>query len=75
MATTENLKIWREMIAISQKQFYEIYSRLGVKFDLTLGESFYNPFLKTIVDELFEKKIACESEGAINFLFRRQFVT
>ena len=29
----ENLKIWREMIALSQKQFDEIYSRLGVKFD------------------------------------------
>jgi arginyl-tRNA synthetase len=39
----ENLKIWREMIALSQKQFDEIYSRLGVKFDHTLGESFYNP--------------------------------
>ncbi len=25
----ENLKIWREMIALSQKQFDEIYSRLG----------------------------------------------
>ena len=39
----ENLKIWREMIALSQKQFDEIYARLGVKFDHTLGESFYNP--------------------------------
>ena len=39
----ENLRIWREMIALSQKQFDTIYARLGVKFDHALGESFYNP--------------------------------
>ena len=65
----ENLKIWREMIALSQTQFDEIYLRLGVKFDETLGESFYNPKLKPLVDELLEKKIARESEGAIAIFF------
>ncbi|HTV75676.1 MAG TPA: arginine--tRNA ligase, partial [Candidatus Baltobacteraceae bacterium] len=66
---SENLKIWREMIALSQKQFDEIYSRLGVKFDVTLGESFYNPKLKPLVDELLAKNIARESEGAIAIFF------
>jgi arginyl-tRNA synthetase len=61
----ENLRIWREMIVLSQVQFDEIYSRLGVVFDFTFGESFYNPRLKPLVDELLEKKIARESEGAI----------
>ena len=65
----ENLKIWREMIALSQNQFDEIYLRLGVRFDETLGESFYNPKLKPLVDELLEKKIARESEGAIAIFF------
>ena len=65
----ENLKIWREMIALSQKQFDEIFSRLGVKFDHTLGESFYNPRLKPLVDELVAKGIARESEGAIAIFF------
>ena len=64
-----NLKIWREMIALSQKQFDEIYTRLGVKFDQTLGESFYNPRLKPLVDELLAKGIARESEGAIAIFF------
>ena len=36
----ENTAIWREMIRLSQVQFDNIYSRLGVKFDQTLGESF-----------------------------------
>jgi arginyl-tRNA synthetase len=65
----ENLKIWHEMIALSQKQFDTIYARLGVKFDHVLGESFYNPKLKPLVDELLAKDIARESEGAIAIFF------
>src|SRR6202142_804614 len=65
----ENLKIWREMIALSQKQFDTIYGRLGVKFDHTFGESYYNPRLKPIVDELVVKGIARESEGALAIFF------
>jgi len=65
----ENLKIWREMIALSQKQFDTIYGRLGVKFDHTFGESYYNPRLKPLVDELVVKGIARESEGALAIFF------
>jgi arginyl-tRNA synthetase len=65
----ETLAIWREMIALSQKQFDEIYSRLGVKFNVTLGESFYNNRLTPLIEELLEKKIARESEGAIAIFF------
>ena len=39
--------------------------RLGVKFDHALGESFYNPRLKTVVQELRERGLAQESEGAM----------
>ncbi len=60
----ENLAIWREMIALSQTQFDTIYARLGVKFDQTLGESFYNPRLRAVVAELVAKGIARESDGA-----------
>jgi len=65
----ENLKIWREMIALSQKQFDTIYGRLGVKFDHTFGESYYNPRLKPLVEELVIKGIARESEGALAIFF------
>ena len=61
----DNLRIWREMIVLSQHQFDTIYARLGVKFDHTFGESFYNPRLKAVVQELRDKNIAQESEGAI----------
>ncbi|MCX6895864.1 MAG: arginine--tRNA ligase [Verrucomicrobia bacterium] len=65
----ENLRIWHEMIRLSQVQFDTIYGRLGVKFDVTLGESFYNPKLKPLVEELLAKGIARESEGAIIIAF------
>lgn len=65
----ENLRIWREMIALSQVQFDTVYGRLGVKFDHTLGESFYNPRLAPLVEELQGRNIARESEGAIVAFF------
>ena len=61
----ENISIWKEMIRLSQIQFDTIYSRLGVKFDHALGESFYNPWLGEVVYDLLAKKIARESERAV----------
>jgi arginyl-tRNA synthetase len=60
----ENRDIWHRMIELSQHQFDAIYGRLGVKFDQTLGESFYNPQLKAVVTDLIARGIARESEGA-----------
>ncbi|MBN8245835.1 MAG: arginine--tRNA ligase [Verrucomicrobia bacterium] len=61
----ENLAIWREMIRLSQAQFDALYGRLGVTFDHTLGESFYNPQLPGVVESLVSRGIARESEGAV----------
>jgi arginyl-tRNA synthetase len=61
----ENLAIWHEMQRLSQVQFDTIYARLGVRFDVMLGESFYNPQLKGVVEELRARGIAVESEGAL----------
>lgn len=61
----ENVSIWREMIRLSQVQFDTIYGRLGVKFDQSLGESFYNPQLAGVVADLLARGIARESEGAV----------
>lgn len=61
----ENTGIWKEMIRLSQIQFDTIYSRLGVKFDNALGESFYNPWLNDVVTDLLQRGIARESEGAV----------
>ncbi len=61
----ENLSIWKRVRELSQQQFDAIYARLDVSFDETLGESFYNPRLPGLVDELVERGLARESEGAI----------
>jgi arginyl-tRNA synthetase len=61
----ENTAIWKEMIRLSQIQFDTIYARLGVKFDFALGESFYNPWLGDVVNDLLKRGIARESEGAV----------
>ena len=63
--SAENLAIWKKMIELSQYQFDTIYGRLGVKFDFTLGESFYNPRLKAVVQDLLARGLAQPSEGAI----------
>jgi arginyl-tRNA synthetase len=65
----ENLRIWREMIALSESQFERVYARLGVKFDCRYGESYYNPLLKKTVDELAAHGIAHISEGALAVFF------
>jgi arginyl-tRNA synthetase len=61
----ENLRLWREMIALSQSQFERVYGRLGVKFDYCLGESSYNGMLKEVVDDLAQRGLARPSEGAM----------
>jgi arginyl-tRNA synthetase len=65
----ENLDIWRKIIELSRGEFDAMYRRLGVRFDRTLGESFYNPMLKEVVDNLRCLNIARESEGALCVFF------
>lgn len=61
----ENLKIWEQVRDLSQAQFERIYTLLDVEFDVTLGESFYNPRLSGLVEELLDCGVARESEGAV----------
>ena len=65
----ENLRIWHEMIALSEVEFDKVYGRLGVKFDHTLGESSYNDRLQPLVTELKANGVAQESEGALVIFF------
>jgi arginyl-tRNA synthetase len=61
----EARRIWKALVKISLKEFERIYKLLGVKFDFALGESFYEPMTKDVIEELKEKKIAKESKGAL----------
>jgi arginyl-tRNA synthetase len=57
------LKTWKMICDISRRGFQEIYDLLGVHI-IERGESFYNPFLKEVVDELTKKGLVTLSNGA-----------
>ncbi len=61
----QNIGLWNQFMPIAIREIDSIYTRLDIAFDHTYGESFYHPMLGRIVDELVEKKVAVESEGAI----------
>jgi arginyl-tRNA synthetase len=60
----EALDLWQWFIDISLKEFQKVYDVLGVKFDSFAGESFYNDKMDVTVEELKEKNLLKESEGA-----------
>ncbi|MCR9197488.1 MAG: arginine--tRNA ligase [Planctomycetaceae bacterium] len=60
----DNQKLWDEFLPACLAALDQVYARLDVSFDLTLGESFYNPMLPGVVDSLKEKGLATDSEGA-----------
>jgi arginyl-tRNA synthetase len=61
----QNLNLWREFLPACLADIDRIYQRLGVTFDVTLGESFYHDRLAGVVDDLVKRGIARESEGAL----------
>ncbi len=62
---SENKKLWKWFREESMKEFKKAYAELGVKFDVTLGEAFFEPELKPLTERLYKKKTAVESEGAL----------
>lgn len=56
--------LWKWFISESLKAFRETYGLLGVAFDHYLGESFYNDKMQAVIDELRERHLLLQSEGA-----------
>lgn len=61
----EARSLWKYFIDESLKEFKRMYARLGVEFDHYMGESFYNDKMDAVVEELKEKGLLEESEGAM----------
>lgn len=61
----ENLRLWNEFLPQCLQALQRIYDRLGISFDLVLGESYYNPYLAQVVADLEQQGLARESDGAI----------
>ena len=61
----ENTAIWQKCVEMSKVGLKKIYAQLDIEFDHWLGESFYNDALAPLVEDLMEKGVARESDGAI----------
>jgi len=61
----ENLKLWQTFMPACLAALQSLYDRLDIHFDLSLGESFYNPMLAGVVENLQARGLAQASDGAI----------
>lgn len=61
----ENTAIWKKIGEVSFSAFQQIYDQLGIRFDYTLGESFYNDKVERVYRELTDTGLAGESQGAL----------
>jgi len=59
----ESTEAWKLLCDLSRKEFNEIYKNLNIRIK-ERGESFYNPFLKSIIEDLSYKNILVEDQGA-----------
>ncbi len=62
----ETMRLWRIFVAESMRHAAEVYELLGVLLtpEDTVGESFYNPWLSVVIDELGAKGLLVENDGA-----------
>ena len=56
--------LWKKCVEISIREFDRVYARLDVHFDHIWGESYYKEQLVPLLDELRNKGLLIESEGA-----------
>ncbi len=60
-------KMWRRLVDMTMVQNQKLYDRLNVSLKPSdvMGESLYNNMLPIVVDDLINKKLAVEDQGAI----------
>jgi arginyl-tRNA synthetase len=61
----ESIQTWKLLCDQSRRAFDNIYRLLNVEDLIERGESFYNQYLESTVQELIDKGIAVEDQGAI----------
>ncbi|KAK8808678.1 hypothetical protein WA538_002410 [Blastocystis sp. DL] len=61
----KNVRMWKMLCAVSERMFSKVYKMLNVDPRLKMmGESFYNPLLPLMVNELKEKGLLEDDNGA-----------
>jgi arginyl-tRNA synthetase len=65
----ENTELWRLFMPWCLEEINRVYRRLDVGFDNTLGESFYNPMLPGLVDDLLAAGVAQSTGDGVAVFF------
>lgn len=69
----EARRLWQQCIDWSLKEFQKIYERLNIKFTenegLGYGESFFEPLLADLINELIKEDFVKEGEGGAKLIF------
>jgi arginyl-tRNA synthetase len=60
----EEVRLWNEFKELSLKEFKRVYDMLNVSFDSYAGESFYSDKMEAVVEEIDQKGLLVESNGA-----------
>lgn len=60
----EAMELWKWFREESLHEFMRVYDMLNVHFDSFNGEAFYNDKMQAVIDELREKNLLTESQGA-----------
>jgi len=61
----ETRRLWRMCVDLSMQEFNSIYRLLGVDFELTLGESFYEDKMQEVLKDIEESGVGKISYGAL----------
>jgi arginyl-tRNA synthetase len=61
----ENRALWEHFVEVTRRALETVYAELDVSFDVWLGESAYHDALPKVVDELLERGLAREDDGAV----------
>ena len=61
----EHLELWKKFSELSKAEFGKVYRLLGVKFDMWLGESFYDSMAKEVIEQALKNNVAKWSEHAL----------
>ncbi len=60
----EATELWKWFREVSLAEFTKMYEQLGISFDSYHGEAFYNDKMEPAIQELKEKGLLVESDGA-----------
>lgn len=60
----EATELWKWFREVSLAEFTKVYEQLGISFDSYHGEAFYNDKMEPAIQELKEKGLLVESDGA-----------